>query len=278
LKVDLHLHTNYSDGYFSPFEIVKKIQKTGARIISITDHDNIGGIKEAIRTGIKEQIEVIPGVEISGEYENREMHILGYFIDPSSEPLKNLLQEIRDERILRLKKIIEKMNELGSKITYEDVKEDLKPNVSIGRPHIANALVKEGFVKSFFDAFVKYIGDDKIADVKKVRPAYDKVFKIIREAGGLSFVAHPARYFNEEEIKIFKTAGLDGIEVIHPSHSASEVKKYKDIASKFNLLTSGGSDFHGGRKNDAGNMGKYYITEKDVDRMRNALPKIKKAV
>lgn len=278
MKVDLHLHTNYSDGFFSPFEIVKKIQKTGARIISITDHDNIGGVKEAIRTGLKESIEVIPGVEISGEYQNREMHILGYFIDPASEDLKNLLQEIREERVLRLKKIIAKLNELGSTITYEDVKQDLKPNVSIGRPHIANALVKEGFVKSFFDAFIKYIGDDKVADVKKVRPSYDKVFKVIREAGGLSFVAHPAKYFNEEEIKIFKEAGLDGIEVIHPSHTAVDTKKYRDIASKYNMLICGGSDFHGGRKNDSGNMGKYFITEKEVDKMRNALPKIKQAV
>lgn len=273
MKVDLHLHTYYSDGFFSPFEIVKKIQKTGTKIISITDHDNIGGLKEAIRTGLKEDIEVIPGVEISGEYMNREMHILGYFIDPAAPAMKELLTEIQEERILRIKKIITKLNELGSTITYDDAKEDLKTTVSIGRPHIANVLVKQGFVKSFFDAFYKYIGDDKIADVKKVRPNYDRVFKVIKEAGGLSFLAHPAKYFNEEEIKIFKAAGLDGIEVIHPSHTASDTKKYKEIASKLNLLTSGGSDFHGGRKNDAGNMGKYYISEKEIDRMRAKLPK-----
>ncbi len=273
MKVDLHLHTYYSDGFFSPFEIVKKIQKTGTKIISITDHDNIGGLKEAIRTGLKEDIEVIPGVEISGEYMNREMHILGYFIDPNAPVMKELLTEIQEERILRIKKIIAKLNELGSMITYEDAKEDLKTTVSIGRPHIANALVKQGFVKSFFDAFSKYIGDDKVADVKKVRPNYDRVFKVIKEAGGLSFLAHPAKYFNEEEIKIFKAAGLDGIEVVHPSHTAADTKKYKEIASKFNLLTSGGSDFHGGRKNDAGNMGKYYISEKEIDKMRAMLPK-----
>ncbi len=273
MKVDLHLHTYYSDGFFSPFEIVKKIQKTGTKIISITDHDNIGGLKEAIRTGLKEDIEVIPGVEISGEYMNREMHILGYFIDPNAPVMKELLTEIQEERILRIKKIIAKLNELGSTITYDDAKEDLKTTVSIGRPHIANALVKQGFVKSFFDAFSKYIGDDKIADVKKVRPNYDRVFKVIKAAGGLSFLAHPAKYFNEEEIKIFKAAGLDGIEVVHPSHNTNEVKKYKEIAVKHNLLTSGGSDFHGGRKNDAGNMGKYYISEKEIDKMRAMLPK-----
>ncbi len=273
MKVDLHLHTYYSDGFFSPFEIVKKIQKTGTKIISITDHDNIGGLKEAIRTGLKEDIEVIPGVEISGEYMNREMHILGYFIDPNAPVMKELLTEIQEERILRIKKIIAKLNELGSTITYDDAKEDLKTTVSIGRPHIANVLVKQGFVKSFFDAFSKYIGDDKIADVKKVRPNYDRVFKVIKEAGGLSFLAHPAKYFNEEEIKIFKAAGLDGIEVVHPSHNTNEVKKFKEIAVKHNLLTSGGSDFHGGRKNDAGNMGKYYISEKEIDKMRALLPK-----
>jgi predicted metal-dependent phosphoesterase TrpH len=273
MKVDLHLHTYYSDGFFSPFEIVKKIQKTGTKIISITDHDNIGGLKEAMRTGLKEDIEVIPGVEISGEYMNREMHILGYFIDPKAPALVELLTEIQEERILRIKKIIAKLNELGSTITYDDAKEDLKTTVSIGRPHIANALVKQGFVKSFFDAFSKYIGDDKVADVKKVRPNYDRVFKVIKAAGGLSFLAHPAKYFNEEEIKIFKAAGLDGIEVVHPSHNTNEVKKYKEIAVKHNLLTSGGSDFHGGRKNDAGNMGKYYISEKEIDKMRAMLSK-----
>ena len=278
MKVDLHLHTYYSDGFFSPFEIVKKIQKTGTKIISITDHDNIGGLKEAIRTGLKEDIEVIPGVEISGEYMNREMHILGYFIDPNAPVMKELLTEIQEERILRIKKIIAKLNELGSTITYDDAKEDLKTTVSIGRPHIANVLVKQGFVKSFFDAFSKYIGDDKIADVKKVRPNYDRVFKVIKEAGGLSFLAHPAKYFNEEEIKIFKAAGLDGIEVVHPSHNTNEVKKFKEIAVKHNLLTSGGSDFHGGRKNDAGNMGKYYISEKEIDKMRALLPKKQTAI
>jgi predicted metal-dependent phosphoesterase TrpH len=278
MKVDLHLHTYYSDGFFSPFEIVKKIQKTGTKIISITDHDNIGGLKEAIRTGLKEDIEVIPGVEISGEYMNREMHILGYFIDPQAPALVELLTEIQEERILRIKKIIAKLNELGSRITYDDAKEDLKTTVSIGRPHIANALVKQGFVKSFYDAFSKYIGDDKIADVKKVRPNYERVFRVIKEAGGLSFLAHPAKYFNEEEVKLFKNAGLDGIETVHPSHTASEVKKYKEIAVKYNLLTSGGSDFHGGRKNDAGNMGKYFITEKEIDRMRALLPKKEKAI
>lgn len=239
--------TSYSDGFFSPFEIVKKIQKTGTKIISITDHDNIGGLKEAIRTGLKEDIEVIPGVEISGEYMNREMHILGYFIDPNAPVMKELLTEIQEERILRIKKIIAKLNELGSTITYDDAKEDLKTTVSIGRPHIANALVKQGFVKSFFDAFSKYIGDDKIADVKKVRPNYDRVFKVIKEAGGLSFLAHPAKYFNEEEIQFLSAAGLDGIEVVHPSHNTNEVKKFKEIAVKHNLLTSGGSDFHGRR-------------------------------
>lgn len=268
-KTDLHMHTYFSDGYFSPEQLVEKAKKQGIRILSITDHDSVNGTLDAIGCAEKYDIEIIPGVEISTDIRDTEVHILGYFVDPKNKDLEHYLNFFREERYKRAMRIVDKLNILGLDISFDDVLATAK-NSAIGRPHIAQALLAKGQVKSFFEAFYKYIGNHAPAYERKVHLSPQSAFKIITDAGGLSFIAHPGN-MPEILIKELIDAGVDGIEVIHPSHSPEQVRFYRGIVNEYFLLESGGSDFHGGKREDDENLGKYYTSSKVVDTMRTRL-------
>lgn len=270
-KIDLHLHTLYSDGVYSPIAVVDKAKEAGLDIISITDHDNLTGIEEAARYGKKIGIEVIPGIEISTDIEDKEIHLLGYFLDLNNDELQKSLIFFREERFFRAKRIIKKLNQMGINLSLESVMEIAKGS-AIGRPHIALALMKEGYVGNFYEAFAKFIGNDAPAFEKKIHISPESAVKLINDAGGLTFLAHPANIKEALLYQIIKS-GIDGIEVVHPSHSPQQIKNYKGIANEYYLLESGGSDFHGGSRNDEPNLGKYYITEDKIDAMRKRLIK-----
>ena len=270
-KTDLHTHTIHSDGYYTPEKLIKKVQTHGIDIISITDHDSTNGIEEAAVYAEKYGIEIIPGVEISTDIRDTEVHILGYFIDPKNNELEHYLNFFREERHKRAIRIVKKLNILGLTISMEDVLA-LTKNSAIGRPHIAQALLAKGQVKSFFEAFYKYLGNHAPAYERKVHLSPQSAFKIISDAGGLSFIAHPGN-MPEILIKELIDAGVDGIEVIHPSHSPEQVKFYRGIVNEYFLLESGGSDFHGGKREDEENLGKYFTSSKVVDAMRRRLLK-----
>lgn len=270
-KTDLHTHTIYSDGFYTPEKLIKKAQAQGIDTISITDHDSTNGIEEAAIYADKYGIEIIPGVEVSTDIRDTEVHILGYFIDPKNKELEHYLHFFRDERYKRAIRIVNKLNLLGLEITIEDVLE-LAKNSAIGRPHIAQALMAKGQVKTFFEAFYKYLGNHAPAYERKVHLSPQSAFKIINDAGGLSFIAHPGN-MPEILIKELIDAGVDGIEVIHPSHSPEQVKFYRGIVHEYFLLECGGSDFHGGKREDEENLGKYFTSSKVVDAMRNRLLK-----
>jgi len=268
-KTDLHMHSFHSDGYHSPEKVVEKAKNQGIKILSITDHDSVNAYNEATEYAKKFGIEVIPGVEISTDIRDTEVHILGYFVDPMNKDLEHYLNFFREERIKRAIRMVKKLNILGLDITIDDVLVFAKDS-AIGRPHIAQALLAKGQVKSFFEAFYKYIGNHAPAYERKVHLSPQSAFKIINDAGGLSFIAHPG---NMPEILITELidAGVDGIEVIHPSHSPEQVKFYRGIVIEYFLLESGGSDFHGGKREDDENLGKYYTSSKVVDTMRTRL-------
>lgn len=271
IKVDLHLHTNYSDGKLSPQQLIDAAKKSGLSIISITDHDNINAIEEAIRYGKTKGIQVIPGVEISADIGEQEIHILGYFIDYQNKKLLDFLTSSRQKRLLRNEKIVEKLNSMGSRIKFNSILLKAGLNTSIGRPHIAMELNEEGFVNSYYDAFIKYIGDGKPAYVKKPNPSVAEVTKLISEMGGLSFIAHPGRSVRDELLLRLIDDGVDGIETIHPSHSKEDVEYFSTVAAEHFLLTSGGSDFHGGAKNDGKNFGKYFVSLNEIINMKRRL-------
>jgi len=268
-KTDLHMHTFHSDGYHSPEKLIEKAKSQGIKILSITDHDSVNGIGKATEYAAKYGIEVIPGVEISTDIRDTEVHILGYFVDPNNKDLEHYLHFFREERLKRAIRMVNKLNILGLDISIDDVLVFAKDS-AVGRPHVAQALLAKGQVKSFFEAFYKYIGNHAPAYERKVHLSPQSAFKIINDAGGLSFIAHPGN-MPEILIKELIDAGVDGIEVIHPSHSPEQVKFYRGIVIEYFLLESGGSDFHGGKREDDENLGKYYTSPKVVDTMRTRL-------
>jgi len=268
-KTDLHMHTFHSDGYHSPEKLIEKAKSQGIKILSITDHDSVNGIGKATEYAAKYGIEVIPGVEISTDIRDTEVHILGYFVDPNNKDLEHYLNFFREERLKRAIRMVNKLNILGLDISIDDVLVFAKDS-AVGRPHVAQALLAKGQVKSFFEAFYKYIGNHAPAYERKVHLSPQSAFKIITDAGGLAFIAHPGN-MPEILIKELIDAGVDGIEVIHPSHSPEQVKFYRGIVIEYFLLESGGSDFHGGKREDDENLGKYYTSPKVVDTMRTRL-------
>jgi len=268
-KTDLHTHTFYSDGFNSPENLIERANKKGIKILSITDHDSTNGFAEAVEHAKKFEIEVIPGVEISTDIRDTEVHILGYFVDPKNEDLEHYLNFFREERYKRAIRMVRKLNVLGLDISIEDVMAIAKTS-AVGRPHIAQALLAKGQVKSFFEAFYKFIGNHAPAYERKVHLSPQSAFKIISDAGGLSFIAHPGN-MPEILIKELIDAGVDGIEVIHPSHSHDQVRYYRGIVNEYFLLESGGSDYHGGKREDEENLGKFYTSSKVVDTMRTRL-------
>jgi predicted metal-dependent phosphoesterase TrpH len=268
-KVDLHTHTSYSDGFYSPEQLVIKAKNAGIDVIGISDHDNLKGISEAAEAGKKLGVEVIPGLEISSDLRDREVHILAYFFEMDNTELERYLTFFREERLKRAIRIVDKLRALGFNISIEDVLKRTR-NSAVGRPHIAQTLVEEGFTSSYYEAFNKYIGNGCPAYEKKVHLSPQSACKIINDAGGLSFIAHPG-FMPEILLKELITAGVDGIEVIHPSHTPQQVRFYRGIVNEYFLLESGGSDFHGGKREDDNNLGKYYVGTHTVEAMRKRL-------
>ncbi len=268
-KADLHLHTNFSDGFYSPAKLIEKAKQNGITTISITDHDTLKSYDIAESYAMKEGIQIIPGVEISTDIEGKEVHLLAYFIDKNHPELKKYLSFSRSERLHRANRIVNKLQKMNKKITIEDViKQGSKS--SIGRPHVANALLKLELVGSYQEAFDKFLGDNGPAYEKKIHISPQSALKLIAESGGLSFIAHPG-YMKESALMSLIEAGIDGIEVVHPSHKPHQVNFYRGIVNQYCLLESGGSDFHGGKKNDDQNLGKYYIPASRIETMRKML-------
>ena len=245
-KVDLHLHTTVSDGRFSPQQIVAKAAGLGVNTIAITDHDNTNGIAPAIKAaGEFPQLRVIPGVEISTHAPGSEVHVLGYFINPERPGLKTALAELRDSRLARAQAMIAKLNGLGIDISWQYVR-GIAGDSTVGRPHIARAMLEKGYIESFNDAFNGYIeqGGPAYVERHKITPA--QAVSLVLEAGGLPVLAHPFTVDHPEKlIAELKTKGLAGIEVCYDSYSAEKRGILARLAEKYGLIATGGSDYHG---------------------------------
>lgn len=269
-KADLHIHSTFSDGALPPADVVRRARNAGLDVVSLTDHDSVGGVPEAIEAGKEVDVEVIAGVELSAAYDTTEIHILGYFVDHTSKQLLECLAAFREERLKRAERIVGKLNRMNIPLSMESVLASTTGD-SVGRPHIATALVNEGHARSYQHAFNKFIGDGRPAYEQKTSFSPEETVRLIAEAGGLSFLAHPGRSTSEEVLFNLINAGLDGIEVVHPSHSPDLVRYYRGIVSEYCLLESGGSDFHGGQKNDDQVLGQIGIPGSTVDVMRRRL-------
>ena len=262
---DLHLHTSMSDGLLSPQDLILKIKDAGITIFSVTDHDSVAALDEMKRRSEFFKLEAVPGVELSAEYKNRDMHFLGYFINYHSKRFLDYLYLFRRRRFQRAQEMVVKLKKLGITISMDRISA-LAGNGPIGRPHVADALIEAGSVNSREEAFLKYLGKNGPVYVEKYKITADEVIELIHSIGGAAFLAHPGLNDLEEFIPELKDAGLDGIETIHPKHSKVQVKSLEKAAMDLSLLTSGGSDFHG--DDDIDNLGKYNIEPKIVDKIR----------
>lgn len=263
---DLHLHTNRSDGYCSPKELVDKALSHGLIAIAIVDHDEVSALDEAITYGKDQSLEVIPGVELSVSYRQLDLHILGYCIDYNNANLVEYLNSFKEERLRRAERMVNILTDMGMPISFEAVLRKAGSG-SVGRPHIAHVLVEEGYVYSFQEAFDKYIGNVKPAYVEKFKLDVDIAIRLINAAGGVSSIAHPGLDLSEEDLIMLIKSGINGIEAIHPKHDKGQIHYYSEIANRNGLLVTGGSDYHGGKKGDE-ILGQYKVSYEVVKKMK----------
>jgi len=278
--VDLHLHTTASDGVMSPSEIVRYAKAKGLQAIAITDHDTIEGLEEGLSEGKRIDFEVIPGIEVSAEHSPGSMHLLGLFLDIHHPLLNERLEYLQKARAERNPRIVERLNRLGIQITYEEV---LKASGGgqVGRPHFAQVLIEKKYVRTFQEAFDRFLKKGAPAYVDKLRFTTKEALHFINEAKGVAVLAHPNTLnmngYSEFENLLLRLIeeGLKGIEVYYPEHSPLEVAQYKTLAERYRLLITGGTDYHGIEKNGLdmgvgrGEMKLSYLMVEELKAARN---------
>ena len=247
--IDLHTHSTASDGKLYPAELMRHAQAVGIEVIALTDHDTLSGLEEASEEAARIGVELIPGVEISAENKPGTLHMLGYYVDPSDAELVETLSWLRGGRDDRNHIILSKLAELGCPLEWDEVAA-LAGGESMGRPHIATAMVNRGYVSSFNDAFDRYLGKGAAAYTDRDKMTPEIAIKCIRSAGGLPVLAHPQTLsLSDDELSDLlsrlTSMGLAGVEVYYYSHSEEETALYSSLARKYGLIVTGGSDFHG---------------------------------
>jgi 3',5'-nucleoside bisphosphate phosphatase len=241
--VDLHAHSTASDGSRAPADVIREAKRIGLAAIALTDHDTVAGIPEAISVGVDLGVRVVPGVELSAVEGDVETHILGLHLSDTRE-LEAKLVALREMRRTRAERMVHRLNELGVRIEFASVLEQAAGG-AIGRPHVARAMIAEGWAVDFRDAFDRYLGNGRPAYVTKERLAVSEATALIHRAGGLAILAHPSHSGTLERIAAFVDQGMDGVEVRHPSHSAEDTARLAALVEHFSLVPSGGSDWHG---------------------------------
>jgi hypothetical protein len=252
VRIDLHTHTTASDGSLTPEELVRLAKQQGVSTLAVTDHDTIAGLPQAMAEGEQVGVDVIPGIEISCLYGETELHILGYFINPDDPRLGPALAQYRASREDRNPRIVQRLQELGCALTYAEIK-TAAGTATVGRPHIAQALVRRGYVNSVSEAFDRYLADDAPAYIPRFLPSPAEAIGLIRQIGGIPVLAHPVYTSRlkepfEQVCETLKGLGLLGIEAIYSSHNRRQTDRYRSISSNQGLLVTGGSDFHGEAK------------------------------
>lgn len=270
-RYDLHTHTRASDGMNSPAENVRLAKEKGLTGLAITDHDTVAGLQEAIEEGEKQGIIVIPGVEISTRAGGKDIHVLGYFLNFKNSVLLERLEGLRATRDARNELIIRKLQDLGIEITLDEVlaglDRTLRDDESLGRPHIADALVRKGYAADLRDAFDRYLGEGKPGYASLPRIAPEEAIDWIRDAGGVPVLAHPGLYGDDDLVSTILERGRPaGVEVYHSDHGPEDVERYLLLAERYGLIPTGGSDYHGVRQGVVfhGDLGSRHVSDKCV--------------
>lgn len=241
--VDLHTHSTASDGSRTPRDVVRAARELGLAALALTDHDTVDGLGEAIDAGRALGIRIVPGVELSAVEGDAETHLLGLHLADAGR-IAAQLRDLRAMRLTRAERIVTRLNELGVRVTLEDVLGE-SAGGAVGRPHIARALVNNGWATDLRDAFDRYLGNGRPAFVPKDHLAIGDAITMIHEAGGLAVLAHPGPSGTRSRIEALVALGLDGVEVRHPSHSGEDVARLNTLVDHYALVPSGGSDWHG---------------------------------
>ena len=278
-RVDFHMHTTFSDGSYTPEELLRYCKEKNLRAVAVTDHDTVSSHEEAKAAAVKYGVELIPGIEISCQFEPGTLHVLGYFLNPKDPGLMKDLENLQKARAERNPMIISKLNKLGLKITMDEVVQESGGD-QVGRPHFAQVLIKKGYVKNNEEAFRTYLGKGAAAYVDKRRLPAKEGIAMITNAGGLAVVAHPKqlkitdRSRLVELFKKWKSYGLGGVEAYSSCQNKDEQKFWHQLGDELGLIVTGGSDFHGKNKPDVdlGWMGNgVNLGYEIVEKMRSVL-------
>jgi 3',5'-nucleoside bisphosphate phosphatase len=248
---DLHTHSTFSDGTETPTRNVRLAAERGLTGIGVTDHDTFAGLEEAVTAGAEAGIEIVPGIEFSAEYDGASLHVLGYWVDPGHEPLREELRRLTDTRFRRGEMMVEKLQEAGYDISFESVRRVAGDDL-IARPHVAQAMVEAGIVRTEKEAFDRYIADGGVAYVPKHALHPVDALRLIGDAGGVCVLAHPAMWKGngsvpDELIEEMAEGGMVGLEVDHPDHDDDVRARYREMAGRLDLVPTGSSDCHGAR-------------------------------
>jgi predicted metal-dependent phosphoesterase TrpH len=266
MKIDLHTHSTASDGLYSPTELVQHASEAGIAIMALTDHDTTNGLAEALEAGRARQVEIIPGIEVNTDISGSEVHVLGYFLEYRQEAFQHTLQTLRDMRVTRAQRMVEKLRALGLDITWDRVRELAAG--TLGRPHVAAALVEKGYAESVADAFNRYLGRDKPGYVPRYKLVPLDAIRLISSVHGLPVMAHPAAIPGLEDLlPSLCEAGLAGIEVYYGEYEPKTVKYLKGLADYYHLIPTGGSDYHGPGIHPTP-LGAREVPEESVKRLR----------
>ena len=247
---DLHTHTHCSDGHRSPTSLVQAAAERGLHVLSVTDHDTVAGLSEAQQAAESCGVTLVPGVEMSVTVDGDEIHLLGYGFDPTHPALLDQLSALEAARADRMQAMLERLRDQGISIAEEAVQAEARNAESLGRPHLAAALVEGGHVETQQEAFDRYLGRDGPAFVAKPPVPAGGVIEMLHDAGGLAVLAHPGHWTPSARLRALAERGLDGIETVHPSHDASLERYYERWAQAKDLICTGGSDYHGHREGE----------------------------
>ncbi|WP_339844789.1 PHP domain-containing protein [Paenibacillus sp. FSL W7-1088] len=279
-RCDLHTHSQASDGMQPPAENVKLAKQRGLSAVALTDHDTVAGVAEAQQAGREYGIDVVAGVEISTRAGGKDIHVLGYYVNTEDEKFLDRLRGLREAREERNHLIIAKLQELGLEISWQEVIDGLgrplEPDESIGRPHMADVLVRKGYAADMRDAFNRYLAEGQPGFVSVPRVAPEDACQWIKDAGGAAVIAHPGLYGDDELVRrILEDSRPDGIEVVHSDHGPEEERRYAELAQEFGLIQTGGSDYHGVRQGVVfhGDLGSKTVTIDVLDKLRAAAAK-----
>lgn len=256
---DLHLHTSASDGLYSAQEIIDMGKAKGLSYISITDHDTINGLISISGYSSKNNLKIIPGIELSTEYYGHEVHILGYSLDPQNSKLNKFMLFLSESRQNRIQNIVQKLQTLGYKINMDSVLKHASGSSSLGRPHVALALIEKGYFSNIDAAFKALLDRGAPGYVPRVHLRPHEAIQLIIDAGGIPILAHPGTFFSAALFKYLLKSGLRGIEVFYPEHDLDEEAYFYQLASNNDLIITGGSDFHGYDHEDHMNFGNIFI-------------------